>query len=150
MIKFTGTLPEYQTTDSTGADICTTEDFTISPGEIKIVPTGLFIEEVTGVPLYKFDFGTWRGGVEGILDIQIRPRSGLAAKHGVTVLNTPGSLDTDYRQEIKVILISHGKGAVEFKAGDRIAQMVVALALRVPQFEVKQVTRTGGFGSSGQ
>lgn len=103
-------VPQYQTKEAAGFDLhaCIDEQVVIESGQIGLVPTGLALE----IPK----------GFEG----QIRPRSGLAFKNGVTVLNTPGTIDSDYRGEIKVILINHGKEPFKIEQGDRIAQMVIA------------------------
>ena len=107
----------------------------IEPGETKLVPTGL----VMAIPK----------GFEG----QVRPRSGLAAKHGVTVLNAPGTIDADYRGEIKVLLINHSKWDFELKRGDRIAQLVIAPVTTVTLQAAHDLDETvrgeGGFGSTG-
>jgi len=102
-------VPQYKTPDAVGMDIQSAETVTLLPGQFKAVSTGL------GVIF------------NSAYEIQCRPRSGLAAKHGVTVLNTPGTIDPDYRGEIKVILINHGNVAFDIKRGDRIAQLVVAI-----------------------
>lgn len=130
-------IPQYKTSGAAGADICAllSEPVIIKKGDRAIVPTGLFF----AIP-------------EGY-EVQIRPRSGLAAKNGVTVLNTPGTIDSDYRGEIKVILINLGNEDFEVKNGDRIAQMVVA-PVTIGVFEkVDDLDETargsGGFGSTG-
>ena len=103
-------IPEYKTSGAAGADVCAflSEPVVIKSGEFAMIPTGLYF----AIP-------------EGY-EIQVRPRSGLAAKNGVTVLNTPGTIDSDYRGEVKVILINHGKDAFTVNNGDRIAQLIVA------------------------
>ena len=132
--------PKQQSTGAAGVDLlaalAVSETMTIAPGKRALVPTGMAI----ALP----------GGYEA----QIRPRSGLAAKHGVTVLNSPGTVDADYRGEIKVILINHGDTPFEIRRGDRIAQMVVAPVTAV-QFELKEALDetqrgAGGFGSTGR
>ena len=105
--KSDNALPEYETPGSAGLDIRCTHAFAIDPTGRTLVPTGLFVEIPKGY------------------EIQVRPRSGLALKHGITVLNTPGTIDADYRGEIGVILINHGPRTVEFAKGDRIAQLVL-------------------------
>ncbi|NBT57362.1 dUTP diphosphatase [bacterium] len=129
-------LPVKATTGSAGLDLFASESGEIAPGDRKMVSTGLIME----LP----------NGFEG----QIRPRSGLAAKHGVTVLNSPGTVDSDYRGVVKVILINLGKEQFSFKEGDRIAQLVVAPipnAVPVVTTAISDTTRgTGGFGSSGR
>jgi len=131
-------LPTYGTQFAAGADLYAFFEWAvsrISPGESMLIGTGLAVEIPVG------------------LEIQIRPRSGLALKHGVTVLNTPGTIDADYRGEIGVILINHGKEDFFVYRGDRIAQMVIAPALRLPMQEVGELRPTdrgaGGFGSTG-
>jgi dUTP pyrophosphatase len=130
-------LPHYQTKGSSGADLKADieTDITIMPGETAIVPTGLFLQIPPGY------------------EAQVRPRSGLAAKQGVTVLNTPGTIDADYRGEVKVILINLGKKDVRIQRGDRIAQIVFAPVVRAqfdPHREINETSRgEGGFGSTG-
>lgn len=106
-----------------GFDIqaCVSSDVTIGPGEFKSIDTGVRMDIPAG------------------LEIQVRPRSGLAMKHGVTVLNSPGTIDSGYRGEIKVILINHGKEDFIIKNGDRIAQLVVAKVLDVEMIKVKEI-----------
>jgi dUTP pyrophosphatase len=131
-------LPAHETIASAGMDLKAHLDAPISlkPSDTVIVPTGLFIELPLG------------------FEAQIRPRSGLAAKHGVTVLNSPGTIDADYRGEIKVILINHGKKEFVINDGERIAQMVITKHERVVWKESKQLEEsergTGGFGSTGK
>jgi len=131
-------LPAYETNASAGMDLraCLESPLSIHPGQRILVPTGLFIELPVG------------------FEAQIRPRSGLAAKHGITVLNTPGTIDADYRGEIKVILINHGQEAFIINNGERIAQMVVARHERVEWSETFALEETargaGGFGSTGK
>lgn len=137
-------LPKYQTSQSAGCDVCAVLDaglysVTIDPGEIKLINTGLSV----AIP-------------EGY-EIQVRPRSGLAAKHGITVLNTPGTIDADYRGLIKVILINHGDKPFEIKNGERIAQLVLNKVEQinwipvVSKDELEQSERgEGGFGSTGR
>lgn len=133
--KSTNPLPQYETTGAAGLDVCCTEDFGIDPGSRHLVPTGIYTEIPYGY------------------EIQVRPRSGLAIKHGITVLNTPGTIDADYRGEICVILINHGPRTVEFNAGDRIAQLVLSKVERIEWLPVDALsgTRRGekGFGSTG-
>ncbi|MCQ2582371.1 MAG: dUTP diphosphatase [Treponema sp.] len=130
-------LPEYKTEGAAGADICAcvSEPVVISSGKFAMIPTGLFFE----IP-----FG---------YEVQIRPRSGLAAKNGVTVLNTPGTIDSDYRGELKIILINLGTEDFVVNNGDRIAQMVIS-PVQQANFEiVDSLSETqrgsGGFGSTG-
>ena len=128
-------LPEYATLHAAGLDIRTNADIEIEPGEVLLAPTGLALE----IP----------EGYEG----QVRPRSGLAAKHGITCLNSPGTIDADYRGELKVILINHGKEKVLFPRGSRIAQLVIARYERVDVTEATELAETeratGGFGHTG-
>lgn len=132
------TLPAYETSASAGMDLRATLDTPVllQPSDTAIVPTGLFIELPIGY------------------EAQIRPRSGLAAKNGITVLNSPGTIDADYRGEIKVILINHGKQAFAINDGERIAQMVIAKHERVIWNESEQLEESargaGGFGSTGK
>ena len=129
--------PKYETSGSSGMDIAAyiERDIIINPGEKALIPTG-------------FSLSVPRG-----YEVQIRPRSGLAVKKGVTVLNTPGTIDSDYRGEIKVILINLSKDEFSVKNGERIAQMVVCPIKQVIVEEVKELTGTirgvGGFGSTG-
>ncbi len=129
--------PEYHTAASAGMDICANiaETLLLAPMERVLVPTGLFIE----LPL----------GYEA----QVRPRSGLALKRGLTVLNSPGTIDADYRGEIKVLLINLSQEVQRIEVGERIAQMVVAAHARVNWQSVGQLNETergsGGYGSTG-
>ena len=129
-------LPSYATTGSAGLDLCAAGEHRIDPGERKLVGTGFAI----ALP----------SNCEG----QIRPRSGLAARSGLTVLNAPGTIDADYRGEVKVLLINLGLEPVEIIAGDRIAQLVVAPVSRLRLIEVddlpSSVRGAGGFGSTGR
>lgn len=130
-------LPSYQTAGAAGADLCAclTEPLVLAPGQRAIVPTGLSFAIPSGY------------------EIQLRPRSGLAAKHGVTVLNSPGTIDSDYRGEVKVILINLGTEDFTIFPGDRIAQMVVAPVEQAEFQVVDALSATergqGGFGSTG-
>ena len=130
-------LPEYKTIGAAGADVCALLDSPaeILPGKRKIIPTGLFFEIPVGY------------------EIQVRPRSGLAAKNGVTVLNTPGTIDSDYRGEVKVILINLGTEPFTINNGDRIAQLIVAPVTGgafTPVASLDETERgSGGFGSTG-
>lgn len=130
-------LPRYETLGAAGMDLLAAiaEDVTLAPGERRIVPTGLAIALPHGV------------------EAQVRPRSGLAAKHGVTVLNAPGTIDADYRGEIGVILINLGDAPFIVTRGMRIAQMVVARHDIAQWIEVNELPPTdrgaGGFGSTG-
>lgn len=130
-------IPEYKTSGAAGADVCAflSEPVVIKSGEFAMIPTGLSF----AIP-------------EGY-EIQVRPRSGLAAKNGVTVLNTPGTVDSDYRGEVKVILINHGKDAFTVNNGDRIAQLIVAPVTQGVFEKTDELDSTergeGGFGSTG-
>ncbi len=130
-------IPEYKTAGAAGADLCALVDapLTISAGKSAIVPTGLFFEIPQGY------------------EVQVRPRSGLAAKNAVTVLNTPGTIDSDYRGEIKIILINLSDKDFVVNSGDRIAQMIIAPVIQA-SFEItdslSETERgSGGFGSTG-
>ena len=129
--------PKYETSGSSGMDIAAyiRQDIIINPGEKALIPTGFSLSVPQGY------------------EVQIRPRSGLAAKKGVTVLNTPGTIDSDYRGEIKVILINLSKDIFYVKSGERIAQMVVCPVKQVVVEEVNELSDTnrgvGGFGSTG-
>jgi dUTP pyrophosphatase len=131
-------LPKYQTALSAGMDLHANLEQSISlkSGERMLIPTGLFIELPDGY------------------EAQVRPRSGLALKHGITVLNSPGTIDADYRGEIKVLLINHGAETFEINDGERIAQLVVAQHTTVVWQETSTLTNTergeGGYGSSGK
>ncbi|PEQ14511.1 deoxyuridine 5'-triphosphate nucleotidohydrolase [Novosphingobium sp. PC22D] len=128
-------LPAYATDGAAGMDVVSAEDVTVAPGARHAVATGLALAIPAG------------------FEIQVRPRSGLALKHGVTVPNTPGTIDSDYRGELKVILINHGTEAFAIKRGDRIAQLVLAPVVRASWLEVEELDETvrgeGGFGSTG-
>jgi dUTP pyrophosphatase len=130
-------LPAYQTPGSAGMDICAflPEDELLQPFERKLIPTGLFIALPEGV------------------EAQIRPRSGLAIKKGLTCLNTPGTIDSDYRGEIKVILINLSAETQTISNGERIAQMVIAAYEKAGWKETAQLPVSGrgegGFGSTG-
>ncbi len=130
-------LPAYATADSAGLDLLAAiaEPIVLQPGERKLVPTGLAIALPAG------------------FEAQVRPRSGLALKHGVTVLNSPGTIDADYRGEIGVVLINHGAVPFTINRGERIAQMIVAAYARVAWQAVDDLDTTqrgaGGFGSTG-
>ena len=129
--------PKYETAGSSGMDVAAhiEDNIIINPGEKALVSTGLSISIPVGY------------------EVQIRPRSGLAAKKSITVLNSPGTIDADYRGEIKVILINLGKKKFVVKNGERIAQMVVCPVIQASLDEVKELSDTargsGGFGSTG-
>lgn len=131
-------VPEYKTAGAAGADLYAFVDspVTILPGKSAMIPTGLFFEIPEGY------------------EIQVRPRSGLAAKNGVTVLNTPGTIDCDYRGEIKVILINLGDKEFVVNNGERIAQMVIAPVIQAAFEITENLSQTergaGGFGSTGK
>ncbi|WP_029063332.1 dUTP diphosphatase [Labrenzia sp. DG1229] len=131
-------LPAYQSELAAGLDLLAAVDdpVILAPGKRALVPTGLSMALPAG------------------FEAQVRPRSGLAAKHGVTVLNTPGTIDADYRGEVKVILINLGDAAFEITRGERIAQMVIAPVLQAAITEVAVLSDTergvGGFGSTGR
>ena len=128
-------LPSYETEGAAGMDVRANGGFVLPPSERALVRTGLSVEVPVGY------------------ELQVRPRSGLAVKHGVTVLNAPGTIDADYRGEIGVLLVNHGHEAFEVVYGDRIAQLVLAKVERLPVSEVEELSETvrgeGGFGSSG-
>lgn len=128
-------LPAYATAGAAGMDVLSAEDVTLAPGTRHAVATGLAVAIPHG------------------FEIQVRPRSGLALKHGITVPNTPGTIDSDYRGELKVILINHGPVPFEIRRGDRVAQLVLAPVTRASWLEVEELDETqrgeGGFGSTG-
>ena len=129
-------LPAYAHPGDAGMDICSIEELTLPPGGRVLVHTGLVLQLPPGA------------------EAQVRPRSGLALKHGVTVLNSPGTIDSGYRGEIGVILVNHGEEPFAVRKGDRIAQIVIASVVRADILEVADVDSTergeGGFGSTGQ
>lgn len=131
-------LPEYQTEDSSGFDVRASveEELVVPSGGILMVPTNLRVEIPRGY------------------EIQVRPRSGLAAKHGIGVLNSPGTIDADYRGEIKVILFNFGGEDFVIKRGDRIAQLVIGKVYQAELIEAEELARTergeGGFGHTGK
>lgn len=132
-------LPEYQSAAAAGADLVAAvpapSPLVIAPGQWALVPTGIALALPDGA------------------EAQIRPRSGLAARHGVTVLNAPGTIDADYRGELQVLLINHGRDPFQVTRGMRIAQMVVAIVARAKLIEVAELISTqrgsGSFGSTG-
>ena len=129
-------LPAYETPQSAGMDVRCTEHIVMNPGERVLAKTGLYVEIPAG------------------FEIQVRPRSGLTLKQGVTVLNTPGTIDADYRGEIGVILMNHSSTVVEFAKGDRIAQLILARVERI-EWQITESlsgTKRGqhGFGSTGK
>ena len=133
-------LPAYQSADAAGLDLVAAvpddAPMVLAPGKHAMIPTGLTIALPSGY------------------EAQVRPRSGLAAKHGVTVLNSPGTVDADYRGEICVLLINHGEAPFPVRRGERIAQMVIAPVTRaelVPATSLSATDRgSGGFGSTGR
>lgn len=129
-------LPAYETAGAAGMDLRAAEAVTLAPGARCLMPTGLAIALPQG------------------FEAQVRPRSGLAVKHGVTVLNAPGTIDCDYRGEVKVPLINLGQEDFPIQRGDRIAQMVIAPVTRIHWAETESLDETargaGGFGSSGR
>jgi len=128
-------LPSYATAGAAGLDVVSAETLTLAPGARHAVATGFAIAVPQG------------------FEVQVRPRSGLALKHGVTCLNTPGTIDSDYRGEVKVILANLGEAAFEVVRGERIAQLVPASVQRAAFVEVDELDATargeGGFGSTG-
>lgn len=128
-------LPAYAHPSDAGMDVRSVEDLVISPGSRVLVHTGLVM---LLPPMY---------------EAQVRPRSGLALKHGITVLNTPGTIDSGYRGELGVILINHGESEFKVSKGDKIAQVVIAPVVQPEIFETESVDTTdrgeGGFGSTG-
>jgi dUTP pyrophosphatase len=130
-------LPRYMTLQASGLDLyaAVSEDTAVNPGEIKLIPTGLAFAIPPGY------------------EAQIRPRSGLALRHGLTLLNSPGTIDADYRGEINLIVINHGEKAFVIKRGDRLAQMVISKVYRADFEEVEILDNTerasGGFGHTG-
>ena len=128
-------LPSYATSGAAGMDVVAAEDLDLMPGQRHAVATGFKV----AIP-------------EGY-EIQVRPRSGLALKHGITVPNTPGTIDSDYRGELKVIVINHGDQAFPIRRGERIGQLVPAAVTQAEFDEVEELCETergaGGFGSTG-
>jgi dUTP pyrophosphatase len=129
-------LPAYATVGAAGMDVVAAEDLTLAPGQRHAVATGFAIAIPPGY------------------EVQVRPRSGLALKNGITCLNTPGTIDEDYRGEVKVILANLGSEPFEVRRGERIAQLVPAAVLKAGFREVGELSETsrgsGGFGSTGQ
>ena len=128
-------FPAYATAGSAGMDVMSAQDVTIEPGARHAVATGFAMAIPQGY------------------EIQVRPRSGLAFRHGITVPNTPGTIDSDYRGELKVLLINHGPDAFHVRRGDRVAQLVLAPVVQAAWDEVEELGVTergaGGFGSTG-
>ncbi len=131
-------LPQYMTELAAGMDICALldDDVTLRPGERSLIPTGLAFAIPPGY------------------EIQVRPRSGLAIKHGIALVNSPGTIDADYRGEVKIIVINLGQEHFTICSGERIAQLVVAPVCQAELIEVEELTETergaGGFGHTGQ
>ena len=131
-------LPSYSTSGSAGMDVhAGIEELVIlKPGEVELVPTNLSVEIPVG------------------FEIQVRPRSGLAAKHSIGILNSPGTIDSDYRGEVKIILINFGKKEFVIQPGERIAQLIVSRVYTAQLTEVKELNNTtrgeGGFGHTGR
>ena len=131
-------LPSYKTAGSSGMDLmaCINEAITIKPNESRLIPTGIAI------------------AIPEDTEFQIRPRSGLAAKSSISILNTPGTIDSDYRGELKIILFNHGKDEFTVSDEDRVAQMVLMPILKVEIEETNELPETirgsGGFGSTGK
>ena len=130
-------LPKYSTNESAGLDLRAEllNPITLQPGQRSLIPTGLKIALPTGY------------------EAQVRPRSGLAYKHGITVLNSPGTIDADYRGDVGVILINHGSESFTIENGERIAQLIIAKFVQIDWDEVLDLSSTlrgeGGFGSTG-
>ena len=128
-------LPAYATAGAAGMDVVSAEDVVLAPGARHAVATGLAMAIPDG------------------FEVQVRPRSGLALKHGISVPNTPGTIDSDYRGELKVILINHGAEPFEIRRGDRVAQLVLAPVTRATWLVADELDETargeGGFGSTG-
>jgi len=131
-------LPKYMTPDASGMDIHAAVDgpTVIAPGEIALIPTGFAMAIPSG------------------FEAQIRPRSGLAVKHGIGLINSPGTIDADYRGEVKIAMINHGKNPFTIERGDRIAQMIIARSYQVRVAVVEKLAETerngGGFGHTGK
>ncbi len=131
-------LPSYKTAGSAGMDICAAinERIIVKPNSLELIPTNISVEIPEG------------------FEIQVRPRSGLAANHSIGLLNSPGTIDSDYRGEIKIILMNFGKGNFEIKPGDRIAQLVLAKTYKADLIESEELNFTdrgeGGFGHTGK
>jgi dUTP pyrophosphatase len=138
LANFKGELPQYQSTNASGFDIrAQLETSTvIKQGERAMIPTGLSFEIPPGY------------------ELQARPRSGLAWKHGLTIVNTPGTIDADYRGEVKILLLNHGEEPIEIRDQERVAQCVLAPVIQAVWIETQDLTDTdrgaGGFGSTGK
>ena len=131
-----GKLPVYKTEGASGLDLFSREDVVIGPGEFKTIPTGIAVEIPKGY------------------EAQVRPRSGIASRYGIGILNSPGTIDSDYRGEVKVVLFNFGKDSFEIKKGDRIAQLMFSRTVRVKLEETEILSPTergeGGFGHTGR
>ena len=129
------TLPEYKTEQSSGMDICAAEDTVVKKGGYTAVSTGIAVEIPPGY------------------ELQVRPRSGLALNHGIGLLNSPGTIDADYRGEIKVLLFNHSSEDYRIKKGERIAQLILSAVYKAEIVKVKKLGNTkrgkGGFGHTG-
>lgn len=137
--KFKSDLkPKYQTKQSAGMDVQADieRDITVEPGQRVLIPTGLYLELPEG------------------FEMQVRPRSGLAIKHGISLVNSPGTIDADYRGEVGIILINHGQESYTISKGERIAQLVLSRVYQANLISSKNLTfskrGTGGFGSTGK
>ena len=130
-------IPGYETPGASGMDVCAAleQDMDLHPGDIEMIPTGFAIEIPVG------------------FEVQVRPRSGLAIKHGITIVNAPGTIDSDYRGEVKIGLINLSRSVFTIKRGDRIAQMVAAPVVKAHVDVVETLSPsmrdTGGFGHTG-
>jgi dUTP pyrophosphatase len=131
-------LPAYMSAGAAGADVvaAVTADLVLAPGEHALVPTGFALEVPAG------------------FEVQVRPRSGLAVRHGVTLLNAPGTIDSDYRGPVGIVLVNHGREPFVVRRGERIAQLIVAPVVQAAFREVEALAATtrgeGGFGSTGR
>ena len=129
-------IPEYQTSGAAGFDLCSIINYCLHPGEMKLIPTGLAIEIQEGT------------------ELQIRPRSGMAKKYKVTLMNAPGTLDSDYRGPIGVLLVNHGPDDFIINIGDRIAQGILGPVYQAVFNVVEELSETnrgaGGYGSTGK
>lgn len=129
-------VPEYQTAGAAGVDLRANQMVNLAPLERKLIPTGIKVEIPEG------------------FEAQVRPRSGMAIKHGLSVVNSPGTIDSDYRGEIQIIAINLGQEAIEIQKGDRIAQLVFCPIVRAEWEQVESLNQSnreeGGFGSTGR
>lgn len=132
----TAIIPEYKSAEAAGMDLCADQDTILYAGKHRLIKTGIAIELPVGY------------------EAQVRPRSGLAYKYGITVLNSPGTIDSDYRGDVGVILINHSDEVFKVEKGDRIAQLVVVPVSRAEMVEVEELDESdrgaGGFGSTGK